>query len=322
MNEKEFVASRRAEWDRLLNLIERAETRLTALDGSEIREFGRLYRRAARDLAVVRTRSPNLAMRRFLNDLVSRGHCILYQHPRRSFLVGLARGIEETCQAVRRRALFIAAAILVFALSAVFARQVISREPDMVTEFLPAGFEDALDAWKEEFEGRDEEEALEATGYYMMNNTIATLYAVGGGMSFGVITVYSLFTNGALMGAFASELADAGRLRHFLVGVAPHGVTELGGLFIGSAAGFLLGWALVAPGRRTRAQSVRACSRDATLLILLAVGMIWIAAPIEGWISFEPGVPDGLKLGIAGVTLVGWLALFTLVGKNSGPQTS
>lgn len=316
MNEKQFVAKRQEDWARFSVLVAKSETSINSLSGAEIREFGKLYRRVAGDLAQVRTLSENPQLQRYLNDLVARAHGELYRHPRRSFWQGFLNMVLEAASAVRRRQVFIYISIALTLGSAIFAHQAVVANPKNLQAFVPPGFGEALENWKEKkFKDVDSQSAIAGTGFYLMNNSRVTILVVAGGLTFGVLTVYLIFTNGAILGAFAHELARVGGLGHFLVGISAHGVSELGGIFIGSAAGLLLGWSMVNPGRLTRTQSIRLASKDAMYLLGIGLVMIWVAAPIEAWISFGNSVPDGMKLAFAGLTLVGWLSLFTFGGR-------
>lgn len=318
MNEKQFLAKRQEEWARFAVLVAKSEASITSLSGTEIREFGKLYRRVAGDLATVRTLSENQPLQRFLNDLVARAHGELYRHPRRSFWQGFLNMVLEAAAAVRRRQVFIYVAIALMLGSAIFAHQAVGSNPKNLNAFVPEGFEDALDNWKDKkFKDVDSQSAIAGTGFYLMNNSRVTIIMVAGGLTFGVLTIYLIFTNGAILGAFAHELAKVGGLGHFLVGISAHGVSELGGIFIGSAAGLLLGWSMVNPGRLTRSQAIRLAAKDAMYLLGIGLVMIWVAAPIEAWISFGSSVPDGMKLAFAAITLFGWLSLFTLGGRPS-----
>jgi uncharacterized membrane protein SpoIIM required for sporulation len=137
-----------------------------------------------------------------------------------------------------------------------------------------------------------------------------------GGVTFGMTSLYSLYMNGAMLGAFIVEMNKVDGLGHFLGGIAAHGVSELGGIFIAGSAGLVMAFALINPGRRTRGQALRKAGKDAVYLVAVGVLMIWVAAPIEGWISFVDSVPMSLKLAIAFLTFVGWMLLFTCVGRD------
>ncbi|MCH8273681.1 MAG: stage II sporulation protein M [Armatimonadetes bacterium] len=322
MNEKQFVGRRKADWDRLTALVDRSDHSIRALSGSELREFGRLYRRVAGDLAYLRTHSDNSQLIRYLNDLVGRGHGVLYRHPSRSVLIGLVVLFRESAAAVRRRRVFVLLSILITVLSAAFAWAALDSDPEILDVIVPPGFRSSLDWWKEQtFENVEAQAATAGTGFYILNNTMASIYAAAGGLTFGLLSVYLLFSNGIVLGAFMKEIAGVGGLGHFAVGVLPHGITELGGIFIAGGAGLMMGWALLNPGRRTRLQSLRAVGKDTTLLIGLGVCMIWIAAPIEAWISFGRAVPDAAKLTFAGLSLAMWMLFFFVAGRDSDQAT-
>jgi uncharacterized membrane protein SpoIIM required for sporulation len=130
-----------------------------------------------------------------------------------------------------------------------------------------------------------------------------------------VMSVILVVNNGMLMGALAQETYKLGHLDFLLSSISPHGVPELSGLIISGACGLLLGYALLFPGRRTRADSLRAVGRDAITLLATSVGMMCIAAPIEGFFSFNPFVSGGLKLAVASVEIVGWSLFWSRYGK-------
>ena len=321
MNEKEFVGRRKEDWDRLFYLVDRSEAGINQLTGAEIKEFGRLYRRVAGDLAYVRTRSTNVSMLRFLNDLIARGHGVLYRHPRRSWILGFAKLLSEAAAAVRRGRVFIITGILFSVASAFFSANLVSIDRRYLEQLVPPGFQSSLEYWKEGvFDPITAEEGTEGTGFYLVNNTRVSALAAGGGLTFGLLTVYLLFINGAVSGAFIQEISDANTLVHFGAGVLPHGITELLGIFIASGAGLSLGWALINPGRRTRAQSVRKVSKDAFLLMALGIVMIWIAAPIEAWFSHAPQVPHLFKYLFALLSLALWMLYFTFAGRKPVPE--
>ena len=72
---KGFLESRLENWKRLEELTARASKyRLTNLTSEEVREFGRLYRRTAADLAIAREEVRDRRLINYLNHLVGRAH--------------------------------------------------------------------------------------------------------------------------------------------------------------------------------------------------------------------------------------------------------
>src|SRR5260370_40503535 len=77
---KRFLESRQGKWKRLEDLTARASRyRLTHLSGEEVREFGRLYRRTAADLAIAREDVRDQRLVNYLNYLVGRAHGAIYR---------------------------------------------------------------------------------------------------------------------------------------------------------------------------------------------------------------------------------------------------
>ena len=80
MNERDFAAKKRADWDQLQSLVTRANRRrgLKSLSRDEILSIGPLYRRVSSDLARARSGNANPDLIKHLNGLVGRSHALLY----------------------------------------------------------------------------------------------------------------------------------------------------------------------------------------------------------------------------------------------------
>lgn len=318
MKEQEFVARRSRDWDRLQQLLHRAEASLRGLRGEELLEFSRLHRRVSADLAVVRTQGTNPSLLAFLNDIVARSAAVLYAHPRKPPLVAVRDLAQDAARAVRRRYAFVLFAIGATVAFGVAAWILTAADPRFVDVAVPLDFRDSLEQWKSgQFEDTPIEGSVVGTAFYIFNNTMATVLVASGGMTFGLTALYALFQNGIALGVFLHEMQSVGALGHFLTGVTPHGVTELGGVFIGAGGGFTLAWAMIRPGRKSVGASLREAGKDAALLIAMGIIMIWIAAPIEAWFSFQASVPPAAKNAFAILTFILWMVFFSLAGRGA-----
>jgi uncharacterized membrane protein SpoIIM required for sporulation len=323
MNELTFVERREPGWQKLTRLCDRADISVGSLTSSEFREFVRLYRQASADLAVVRARSGNDALAEFLNDLVSRAYAILYRAPKVPFLDVVLSTLRLVAQTARRRAAFLAASAAFFFGSILFSYAVISIWPESRGVFVQPAMEDNFTAWKEGLPARSGEESAMATSMYASNNPVAALLTSNiAAASFGIGTVYVLYQNGTIIGALARDMAGVGKLGLLVVWLAPHGVTELSGLVFSGAAGFVLAWALIAPGRKSRVESLAIAGKDAIVMLGTAVGMMFLAAPVEGFFSFNPTIPMGLKAAFAGTMACAWAAFWIGFGRNPSPPKS
>ena len=80
---------------------------------------------------------------------------------------------------------------------------------------------------------------LEMTVFIWLNNSWVVFMAMVGGLLFGILPVVILATNGLLIGLLMNVFASQGERVFFLVSTLPHGVIELGAVFLGTAFGFL-----------------------------------------------------------------------------------
>ena len=66
----------------------------------------------------------------------------------------------------------------------------------------------------------------------------------------------------------------------------------------------------------TAREALRKAGKDGFVLVILSLVMTLLAAPIEGFFSFDPRVPDWAKIAVGAVTLFGWLVFFRLYGRD------
>ncbi len=317
LKEKIFVTERKEDWEHLAKLLDKASGSLRRLSGKEILKITQLHRKVARDLATLRTYSTNQELILFLNNLLLRSHGFLYRHPQKPLLSSLYNLALDAAIAVRKHKLFIFLSIIIQVASALLASHAIALDPDNLQVILPPELIDILERWKEQTHLRgDPSSSLAMTGFYLLNNTIVTVHALAGGLTFGILSLYILFNNGMLLGAFIKELSSAGALGHFLISVAPHGVSELTGATIAGAGGILIGWTMINPGEFTRAHALKRIGKDAVLLLALGIAMIWVAAPIEAWVSFQRYFPNELRVLISAGTGAFWIAYFLSAGRT------
>lgn len=324
MNEVLFVEKREPDWKRLNLLTLKADSSPANLKQDELEEFVRLYKRVSADLAQVRTRSANVELIEFLNDLCSRAYGVLYRAPRPNVLHAIGRGVRTAAQTVRRRWAAVLLSTSLFVLSGVFAYLCLKFAPQTREHFIPSEWGDVFRDWREgEMRDRGMGEGLGATGFYMGNNPRAAIVTGAvAAATFGIGSAYLVFFNGGLLGSLVHEVEPAGRVGYLFARILPHGVTELSGLFFAGAAGFVMGGALLRPGRRSRGDALRLAAKDGLTLLILSIVMMFIAAPIEGFFSFNPAVPTPLKILFAAGSAVAWAFFWLGYGREEGPSAT
>ncbi len=322
LNEERYLAQRIEGWRRLEELTNRGQS-LRQLSGEEIAEFVRLYRRAAGDLAYLVTHSSNRDVVNYLNALTANAYGMLYRHRTERFSRIVQQGLYMGADTVRRRALYVWIAAAVFFLGTFYSSTMLRIAPETRHYFIQPMMEENFAQWKTgELPGRDTSESLAATGMYATNNPRVGIMMIGiSAATAGVGSTYMLWTNGQLLGALGKEMSDVGHLPFLLGSIFPHGVSEIGGIILAGGVGYLFAAALLFPGRRTLGDSLRHAGRDGFAMIVVALIMIFAAAPIEGFFSFNPSYPLWLKFAFGFLALLFWGGYFAFYGRNIDPAS-
>ena len=196
--------------------------------------------------------------------------------------------------------------------------------PEARDQLIPGDYRETFEGWKQgKFDERNAVVSAGMTGAYAINNPLVA--ARSGAMAaatFGVGTAEQLFDNGVILGTLAHEMAGVGRLSFLLTSISPHGVPEISGLIIASAAGYVMGWALINPGRRKRGEALRIAGKDAIVLLTTGVILMFIAAPIEGFFSFNPHIQQPVKGVVAVIELIFWGVFWTGYARGREPVTA
>lgn len=324
LNERALIQQRSSAWIRLEVLSRNGGSRLKRLTGEEVAEFMKLYRQASADLSTLSANGSNPEVAAWLNALVARCYGQVYRAPMAGAKDMVVRSLWIAADTVRRRWLPLVSALVLFFLMAGVGAVTVTASPEARNVLVPAGFEPSFEAWKSgTHEAKSASDAILATAFYAQNNPLVAIRTNALTVAtFGVFGVAALWQNGGLLGILAMEVAREGHLGFLIVSIAPHGVSELGGIFVACGAGFLLGGVMIRPGRLTRTEALRRVGKDAAVLAILSLVMIFLAAPIEGFFSFNPDVPNWAKAGFALLALAGWLSYFIGFGRSWVPAGS
>ena len=304
---KSFLESRLEKWKRLEELTARASRfRLANLSGEEVREFGRLYRRTAADLAVAREEVRDQRLINYLNHLVGRAHGAIYRSESSGFSVILDFFRYEFPATFRRTFRYTLTAFLIFVGAAAFAWAASALDDGFADRISPR-LKRMIAEHRNWTESANEATPLVSTSI-QTNNITVTFYAFGGGIFAGLVTIWVLFQNGLLLG-MVMGLCVKYRFWDIPIFVAGHGVIELTAIFIAGGAGLMIGRALVMPGDRSRIDALVTHGIEAVKLILGCVPMLLIAGLIEGFIS-PAHIPAAIKFTISGMSLLAMIVYF------------
>lgn len=312
---KNFLESRLRNWKRLEELTTRASRfRLSNLSGTEVREFGQLYRRTAADLAIAREEIRDQRLINYLNHLVGRAHGAIYRSSSSGFGVFITFIRYEFPAVFRNTFFYTLTSFLVFAGSTTFASVACLVDEGFADRIAPQLRQDITNHhnWTESV---NKANPLASTSI-QTNNITVTFYAFAGGVLVGIGTLFALIQNGLLLGMVLS-LCFRYRFWEIPVFVSAHGVIELTAIFIAGGAGLMIGKALLMPGDLRRIDALVENGRLAIKLILGCVPMLLIAGLIEGFIS-PAHIPAAYKLSISAASAVLMAMYFLKADRRTG----
>jgi uncharacterized membrane protein SpoIIM required for sporulation len=312
-----FVEDRRARWARLAALVASAEGRVSRLKAEETLELGHLYRAATSDLAIAQRDFKRDAVAERLNDLVAAAHAIVYSEApasRGRLWRFVTRDIPQSARVSLPYTLAAFLLVLVPALVTLVAGLI---DPEVAASSLPPDQREALVQRVPGSEIPVDARAI-AGPTIIANNIYVSVLAFGGGLTVGLLTIYALVANGAMLGTlFAVLIARgvAGNLLQFILG---HGFLELSAIFLSGGAGLRFAWAILHPGELYRGDAIRLAGVQAIQVMFLVAATLTVAGTIEAFVS-PTLLPVAVKLAVGlttGALLWGYI-LFAGTGRLS-----
>ncbi len=279
-----FVEDRRVRWARLGQLVSRARGRVERLSADEVLELGRLYRATTSDLAIARRDFPRDAASERLNDLVAAGHVLVYSEAPTSGR-RLRRFVFNALPATMRAQLpWTGAAFGLFMLFALGTYAIGLAFPEIAQNALPEDTRQQL-AQRQLWTNIPEGYRPVAGPLIITNNVRVAVVLFAGGMTAGVLTVFGLASNGAMLGTTFAVVQSYGLAGGLLSFISGHGVLELSAIFLSGGAGLRLAWAILRPGERSRRDALKLGAAQAARVMLLVIPVLGVAGLIEGFVS-------------------------------------
>jgi uncharacterized membrane protein SpoIIM required for sporulation len=315
VDERSFIERKRESWEALSGVLEKAgQQDLKRLTADEIKSLGSRYRALVSDLSYARSQGASDGLVTYLNELAGRAHGVLYSAkpaPLRAVPDFLARGFPRLFRSTF--AYTLAAALIFFGAWAI---------PATNQQICDAVFPQKITAPEKGDENGSFFEHIDPafmSSAIMANNIQVGILAFAGGVTAGTVTVYQMASNGLKIGAIATKASVVLGPKRFWALILPHGIIELTAIFVCGGAGFMIGYAFIAPGNLRRYDAIRRAGSKAVRLFAGAAVMFIIAGTIEGFVT-PSALPETSKLAFAGVTALALAYYFCFAG-TSKPNT-
>ncbi|OBB79265.1 stage II sporulation protein M [Mycolicibacterium peregrinum] len=287
-----FVVAHRPTWDRLEQLVKRRR-RLT---GAEVDELVDLYQRVSTHLSMVRSASQDSVLVGRLSGLVARAraavtgaHAPLWREFVRFWTVSFP------VVAYRAWRWWLGSAVAFFIVTVALALWV-SGNPDVHAAIgTPSEIDELVN---HDFASYySEHPAASFALQVWVNNSWVAAQCIAFAILLGLPIPYVLFQNAANLGVIAGLMFSADKGDLFLGLITPHGLLELTAVFLAAAVGMRLGWTVIAPGDRPRAQVL---AEQGRAVVAAAVGLavvLLISGLIEALVTPSP-LPTWMRIGI------------------------
>jgi len=300
-----YSAAHRDEWGELARL--GSKRSFTGVEADELIDH---YQSGASQLSAIKTTAGQSAQGDRLSLWLSRARLrftgastnVLSQLPR-----FFAHQLPTALYGIRWLCVIIAAATILIAV--IYAAWAIN-DPRVLATF---GSESDLEQYRQDFvDYYSNYSEVSFTGFVWTNNAWIAAQCIFLGI-FGVFSPVIMFSNAQGLGMAAAALNHFGDLDVFLLYIAPHGQLELYAIFVAGATGMRIFWAWIAPGARTRAQSLAEQGRALFTIVIGLIGALLVSGIIEGFVTRQDW-PWPIKIGIGTVALGAFLVYQWVVG--------
>lgn len=253
------------------------------------------------DLGYAKTFYPHSRVTQYLNGLASRIYLGIYRNKREE-VSRIARFWKtELPLIVRKYHREIAYSFLIFVLFAVLAAFSAAHDETFVRGVLGDQYVDMTEdniARGDPFGVYKTGDQLSMFFYIAVNNIKVSFTVFVLGILVSVGTVWQLFRNGVMVGAFQYFFFSKGLGWKSILVIWIHGTLEISSIIIAGAAGIVLGNSILFPGTHRRIDSLKRGGKDGLKLMIGLVPIFICAAFLEGFVTRYSTMPIWLSLSI------------------------
>jgi uncharacterized membrane protein SpoIIM required for sporulation len=279
------------------------------------------------DLGYAKTFYPQSKVTQYLNGLASRIYLGIYRNKKEEASRIARFWKTELPLIVRKYHREIGYSFLIFLLFAVIAAFSAAHDESFVRGVLGDQYVDMTEeniAHGDPFGVYKRQDQLSMFFFIAVNNIQVsfTIFVLGFLVSIG--TVWQLFRNGVMVGAFQYYFFAKGLGWQSVLVIWIHGTLEISAIIISGAAGIVLGNSILFPGTHRRMDSLKRGGKDGLKLMIGLVPIFIAAAFLEGFVTRYSKMPVWLSgcILLASASFVIWYFVVYPIrlGKKMSPQ--
>jgi uncharacterized membrane protein SpoIIM required for sporulation len=291
------------------------ESILSLKTGSSPDVVADLFIQLTDDLSYARTNYPNSKTTRYLNSLASKAHQEIYKNKKekKSRIISFWKyELPLLFKQVHRQLLYSflisLAAALIGAVSAAydedFVRIILGDSyVNQTLENISKG--DPLAIYKN----------IDSGNMFFMitiNNIRVSFLCFAAGLIFSMGTVYLLFTNGIMLGAFQYFFYAKGLLLKSVLVIWIHGTLEISAIIIAGAAGLTMGNSILFPGTYSRFESFKMGAKKGVKIVIGLLPIFIVAGFLESFVTRHSEMPSWMSLSIIMTSLLFIIGYFII----------
>lgn len=303
MREALFIKRNAEKWDRYqqvpaANADEQAERFITLLD----------------DLAYSRTFYPQSKVTRWINNIAAGIYQKIYRNRKERYNRVLTFWVDELPIVLYRNRYALLLAFSFFLLSLTMGVFSSASDDSFVKSILGEGY---VSMTEENIEKGDPFGVYRDDDKFTMfmmiaaNNIQVAFRAFVYGIFFGLGTLWIMFYNGVMVGAFEYMFFSRGLGWQSIMVIWIHGTMEIASIIISGSAGLVMGSGILFPGTYSRRESFKRKVKDALKIIIAMVPFFILAASLESYVTYR--MSDTFVSGTrAGGGLPVWIGILIL----------
>ncbi|MBV6509324.1 MAG: hypothetical protein JJLCMIEE_02393 [Acidimicrobiales bacterium] len=310
-----YIAVNQPAWLRLQELTVRAQRSVADIPPVELDELIQLYQRVSAQLSHARTYYGDRHLTSRLTQLVAGARVVIYTRRGRALDTARRFFTEAFPGAVWTSRRFVLASAVLFFGPTVAVGVWLSNSQEALRVAIPQEAQDLI--VESQFE--DYYSTFSADGFAAMitfNNIWVSFLAITGGILLGAGSIFFLVYNGLQIGAMAAVMHAGGAADAFWGLIIPHGLLELSAITIAGGAGLRMGWAIIAPGDRSRVESLAEAALRAVVIAIGLTIVFLVAALIEAFVT-PSDLPTFLRIGIGVAFEMAFLSYLVVYGKRA-----